>query len=205
MKYLCRAPAPGLSSNWTKSTKRASREELLGAQWWIDDDDADGGGIGEEEEDKKEDEDGWTVDLFGGHIWLGRAGQKMTVEKKMNILAAIARRRNWTARWITGGKNKGRGAKSSRSPIIFSGLIRWEADLGPCGFRSHNITTLKNKPQFTKEILWLLEFLKIPKMPPFPCSLLQVFCGMTKCKINFLTILGNSANYVSNMLDSRIH
>ena len=50
------------------------------------------------------------------------------------------------------GKTKA-GAKSSRSPIIFSGLIRWEADLGPCGFRSHNITTLKNNPQFTKEIL----------------------------------------------------
>ena len=43
--------------------------------------------------------------------------------------------------------------KALAPPIIFSGLIRWEADLGPCGFRSHNITTLKNNPQFTKEIL----------------------------------------------------
>ena len=57
--------APGLSSNWTKSTKRAGREESP---------------------DNDKDLMMRTSSLFGGHIWLG-AGQKMTVEKKMNILA----------------------------------------------------------------------------------------------------------------------
>ena len=35
--------------------------------------------------------------------------------------------------WSPLGKTKA-GAKSALPPIIFSGLIRWEADLGPCGF-----------------------------------------------------------------------
>ena len=47
-------------------------------------------------------------------------------------------------------KQRPRCKKLSRSPIIFSGLIRWEADLGPCGFRSHNITTLKKQSTVRK-------------------------------------------------------
>ena len=35
--------------------------------------------------------------------------------------------------WSPLGKTKA-GTKSALPPIIFSGLIRWEADLGPCGF-----------------------------------------------------------------------
>ena len=76
------------------------------------------------------------VDLFGGlHSTYGLgAGQKMTVEKKMNILAGDCGAEETEQQdWSPVGKTKA-GAKSGLPPIIFSGLIRWEADLGPCGF-----------------------------------------------------------------------
>ena len=70
-------------------------------------------------------------------------GQKMTVEKKMNILAGDCGAEETEQQdWSPLGKTKA-GAKSGLPPIIFSGLIRWEADLGPCGFCGSTMQYIK--------------------------------------------------------------
>ena len=130
LKYLCAAAAaagaaaPGLSSNWTtKSTERAGGE---------DSPPNDRGLIGMRRRKVEPLHSTQLISLAGAHM-AGCWPENDCGEEDEYISRRLRQEETEQQDWSPVGKTKA-GAKSGLPPIIFSGLIRWEADLGPCGF-----------------------------------------------------------------------
>ena len=97
---------------------------------------------------------GWLISLAGAARMVGHWPENDCGEEDEYISGRLRQEETEQQDWSPLGKTKA-GAKSALPPIIFSGLIRWEADLGPCGFCATTLQCINKVSDHQNGICWL--------------------------------------------------